>query len=258
MLRWIDDQRFVIGQTTFLTTGDKDWNDTRFRTFFMSAVSRADRFVVCKSRTSIDRYVELVRQLSAKNIVELGIMKGGSTAFFAEIAQPKMMVAVDITRDRVEALEEFLEQQDLAKRVKAYYGVDQADQVALRAILDKEFANAPLDLVVDDASHRLDATRAAFNALFPRLRPGGVYVIEDWSWAHAFHGADLGNIGPPLTNLVFEIIVACATLRDLIDSIQVDWGSAFVTRGAGPIEGAFDIAEPMTIARAEGTAALPG
>jgi predicted methyltransferase len=35
-----------------------------------------------------------------------------------------------------------------------------------------------LDLVVDDTSH-LGPTRASFNTLFPRLRPGGVYVIED-------------------------------------------------------------------------------
>jgi hypothetical protein len=63
MLRWIDDQRFVIGETSFLTTSEGDWNDTRFVTFFMSADSTVDRFVVWKSRASTDRFAELVQQL---------------------------------------------------------------------------------------------------------------------------------------------------------------------------------------------------
>ena len=38
----------------------------------------------------------------------------------------------------------------------------------------------PLDLVIDDASHLYGPTMASFEVLFPRLRPGGLYVIEDW------------------------------------------------------------------------------
>ena len=41
-----------------------------------------------------------------------------------------------------------------------------------------------LDLVIDDASHLLPETTASFNVLFPRLRAGGLFVIEDWSWQH--------------------------------------------------------------------------
>jgi len=41
-----------------------------------------------------------------------------------------------------------------------------------------------LDLVVDDASHTYEETRVSFEFLFPLLSSGGIYVIEDWSWAH--------------------------------------------------------------------------
>jgi hypothetical protein len=44
--------------------------------------------------------------------------------------------------------------------------------------------SAPLDLVIDDASHIYGPTKASFQALFPLLRPGGLYLIEDWAWAH--------------------------------------------------------------------------
>jgi hypothetical protein len=46
-------------------------------------------------------------------------------------------------------------------------------------IIATEFGAMPLDLVSDDASHLLRETRASFNALFPRLRSGGEYIIED-------------------------------------------------------------------------------
>ena len=53
----------------------------------------------------------------------------------------------------------------------------------LRQIILRELADE-LDLVVDDASHTYEETKASFEFLFPLLRPGGIYVIEDWSWAH--------------------------------------------------------------------------
>ena len=55
-----------------------------------------------------------------------------------------------------------------------------AHTARLAEIVDEAFGDEPLDLVVDDCSHRYKPSRASFNELFPRLRPGGVYVIEDW------------------------------------------------------------------------------
>ena len=38
------------------------------------------------------------------------------------------------------------------------------------------------DLIVDDASHYGVAVTAAFRNLWPLVRPGGYYVVEDWWW----------------------------------------------------------------------------
>jgi len=54
--------------------------------------------------------------------------------------------------------------------------VNKADLAALTQICGQAFAGEPIDLIVEDASHFYAETRAAFRALFPRLRPGGVYI----------------------------------------------------------------------------------
>jgi hypothetical protein len=51
----------------------------------------------------------------------------------------------------------------------------------LTEILETEF-ESDLDLVIDDGSHLAEQTETTFATLFPRIREGGFYVIEDWNW----------------------------------------------------------------------------
>jgi hypothetical protein len=61
------------------------------------------------------------------------------------------------------------------ERIRIFQG-RQAD----REFLDRVTAvTGPLDIVIDDGSHRNDDVVASFEALFPRLRDGGIYAIED-------------------------------------------------------------------------------
>ena len=39
-----------------------------------------------------------------------------------------------------------------------------------------------VDVVIDDATHASPHQQAAFRAFFPKLRPGGLYIIEDLRW----------------------------------------------------------------------------
>ncbi len=43
----------------------------------------------------------------------------------------------------------------------------------------------PLDIVIDDASHASHHQQNAFLEIFPQLRPGGLYIIEDLRWQPA-------------------------------------------------------------------------
>ena len=233
MIEWIDDARLRVGDTRFLLAA---WFDMK---------GSAERLLLCKTRAMVETYEDLVSRLRPRNIVELGIFRGGSTAFLAAAAKPDKLVAVEFEEQPCEPLEGFITAHDLEDVLKPYYGVDQADRPRVEAILDAEFGSSPLDLVVDDASHYLPETRASFNLLFPRLRPGGVYVIEDWQWAHARLEESPEGMWPerpPLSMLVFELVMACPSAPGAIAELSIDPTMVVVTRGEDDLDpDTFDI-----------------
>jgi hypothetical protein len=61
------------------------------------------------------------------------------------------------------------------ERIRIFQGSQDDEQV-----LERLAAQAgPLDVVIDDGSHRWSDQITAFKALYPHLAPGGCYVIED-------------------------------------------------------------------------------
>lgn len=58
---------------------------------------------------------------------------------------------------------------------------DQGDEAFL-ASMAREFG--PFDIVIDDGSHISHHIIPSFNALFPHVKPGGLYVIEDLASAY--------------------------------------------------------------------------
>ena len=205
--------------------------------------SSDDRFFIMKPRWQIERYEQLFKQDAPKNIFELGIWDGGSTAFIAQLARPRKLVAVDLKPVPCAALANFIQKQGLSSSVVPYYGVDQADQQRLSEIVDRDFRGEALDLVVDDASHQVIPTRASFNVLFPLVKPGGTYLIEDWSWAHNVAIPENAKEWTPLTLFILELMFVCAHHPTVIEEIVLKKGSAFVRRGPANLDPkAFDVA----------------
>lgn len=173
-LRWEGDDRLVVGPTSFdLTVDPARW----------AASSSADRFVLLKTRRMVEAFVRNVPD-RVERVVDLGIFKGGSIALCCELFHPERIVGVDLEPARVQALDEFVDRRSLGRSVELHFGTDQGDREALTRIVEDGSGGRPLDLVVDDGSHLYTPTRASLEVLLPRLRPGGVYVIEDWGWAH--------------------------------------------------------------------------
>jgi predicted O-methyltransferase YrrM len=176
---WSSDDVFNVGETAYFLVEFQQ----PLRALHASR-SAPNGFAIYKTRDQIDAFVRLVAHFRSSRIVELGIWEGGSTALLAQLAQPDKLVAVDITPEPVPGLERFVASHALHGRVRPHYGIDQADGRRLGDIVASEFSGDPIDLVIDDASHLLAPTRASFDVLFPKLRTGGLFVIEDWCWEH--------------------------------------------------------------------------
>jgi hypothetical protein len=184
------------------------------------------------------------------NVIDLGFHKGGSVALYQELFNPSHLVGIDLRSRRVEALDQFIAQNSLDDKVRTYYETDQGDLDGLRDIVSENFGDEPLDLVVDDCSHLYEMTKASLNMLLPRLRPGGLYVIEDWDWAHwpgdHWQGAENQYAGEPssLSKLILELVMVVASRPDVISEMSVLNSQVYLTRGGGAVtDTGFDVSK---------------
>lgn len=87
-------------------------------------------------------------------------------------------------------------------------------------------------------------SKASFNLAFPQLRPGGVYILEDWVWAHneSFQQPDNAWVGNPgLTNLVFELIMLAGSRSDIISRLVLVRGFVMLWRGKADLGNDFSL-----------------
>jgi predicted O-methyltransferase YrrM len=236
-LTWQSDGRCIVGDLTFQTL-PADLLDQDEPTM---STAGAD-FLLFKHRATVERYAEVLEELGPMHIFELGILEGGSTALLRELAQPCVIAAVDRRPPLNPALRDYVSRRQLDDVIRIHTDVDQADRSHLAKIAEEAFGDEPLDLVVDDCSHRYEATRASFNELFPRLRLGGVYAIEDWDWTRYKRIAEMWADQVPLTRLILEIMLVLASSSNLISEVAVADGLVQVKRGNAKIDSrGFDI-----------------
>ena len=57
------------------------------------------------------------------------------------------------------------------------FQADASNPAALQAVVDS--IGGELDIIIDDASHASDHQQITLGALFPALKPGGLFIIED-------------------------------------------------------------------------------
>ncbi len=237
-LEWLDDSRFSLDRQVYrISTGEEP------RTHSVSG----DDLLLVKPRFLIDHYVELAAAVApGARVVELGIYEGGSTAFLAQLLRPRSLVAIDIATERAPALDRFIAEHDLGASVRPLYNIDQGDADELARVIDDHIGDEALDLVIDDASHHYVPTRTSFSHLFPRLRAGGLFVIEDWDWAHhpdELWQADGGYFRrfPALTNLIVEILMLAGSDTDVVRKVVVHPAMAVVERGSAPLDPVMDL-----------------
>jgi hypothetical protein len=241
-LTWQSDQRCVVGGLTFQILPDDFLDRDQLRI----AMAGAD-FLLLKRRFVVERYAEVLRKIRPLRIFELGILEGGSTAFLWEFAHPLGIAAIDHRTPHMPALRDYMSRRELDDVIQIHTDVDQADRSRLAKIAEDAFGDERLDFVVDDCSHMYEATRASFNELFPRLRSGGLYAIEDWDWTREEKIARMWADKVPLTRLALELALVHASRSGLIAEITMAPGVMLVQRGDENVDPrGFDMFEGIT------------
>jgi SAM-dependent methyltransferase len=154
----------------------------------MTATNRpidASRYDTDKSQHQhyLRRYEEYFRPLVGADIrlLELGIFHGGSLLLWRDYFEKGLIVGLDLNPVTIE---------DTTNRIQIYQGQQQDTELLDR--IGRECAPAGFDVIIDDCSHIGELTRISFWHLFDNhLKPGGLFVIEDWSasyWDSWFDG----------------------------------------------------------------------
>ena len=207
--------------------------------------STGRRIYLHKDRRFLSALTAVVDPVAPKRIVEVGIFDGGSTIYWAERYRAIRLVAFDIA-PRAPHLVQYIERHNLADTIRIHFGTAQDDTPTLRAAMTRDFGNAAVDFIVDDASHWHSETRATLECLFPYLRAGGVYVVEDWAWAHHKNWpAGLWAERPLMSRLLSELMLVCGSGRGVIDRMEIDPNFAALWRGTTPLptDGSFRLAD---------------
>ncbi|TXG38859.1 class I SAM-dependent methyltransferase [Seonamhaeicola maritimus] len=85
-------------------------------------------------------------------------------------------------------------------RIKIFKG-SQVDKMFLNMVLRQ---TGELDLIIDDGSHINEHVIETFKILFPKLKDGGIYVIEDTQASYwKDKGGDSENLNNPKTMMSF-------------------------------------------------------
>jgi len=216
-LAWQSDREFSVDGIKFFCAFDD-----------FSLKTTRERLVILKSRDVLQNYVEVFSAAEPRNMLEFGIFQGGSPALFSLWFELEKFVGIDVCPP-IKEFDDFCSTHAIGKRIRSYYGVSQTDERRINEIMRVEFGETPLDVVIDDASHLYGATRRAFEIAFPYLRPGGTYVIEDWGWAH-WPGSRIFMGKTPLSMLIMELVMLCASRSDIISEVRIFPSFAFIKK----------------------------
>lgn len=141
-------------------------------------------------------------------LLEIGVMQGASLRMWHDYFPRALVVGIDVVLE-APGLD------GLAPAVRTAR-VDQSDDAQLRRFAeDLRAERGGFDLVIDDGSHLCRHQILSFKTLFPFVKPGGVYFVEDVTTSYRTEPYG-GGLGRPDTFLRFA--------QDLVSFIPMSMG----------------------------------
>jgi len=115
----------------------------------------------------LDAYEKYFEPLKDKklNVLEIGVFNGASVKMWSDYFINSQIFGIDyVDKSKYDA-----------EKIKTII----ADQ-ANREQLTKVFQDLPeMDIIIDDGGHTMEQQQVSLGVLFPYLKDGGIYVIED-------------------------------------------------------------------------------
>lgn len=122
----------------------------------------------------IDVYAQLFEscRLSAKRVLEIGILTGHSLRMWEEYFENAEVHGVDINDHPLDIA-------DLKPMIaEGTHHISLLDATDLGQV-NATFGEMSFDVVIEDASHSLEQQLALYSIFGPRVSAGGIYVVED-------------------------------------------------------------------------------
>ncbi|MFT7058096.1 MAG: hypothetical protein ACJASV_000596 [Pseudorhodobacter sp.] len=137
--------------------------------YFRHFLARTDERVLVKMDHYMDVYDDILAPWAGRTVsfLEIGVYLGGSLRMWRDFFSPmSQLTFLDI---------------DPACKLLELAGTtveigDQTDTVFLGKTADEY---GPFDIIVDDGGHKMNQQIISFQALWPRLNDGGLYIVED-------------------------------------------------------------------------------
>jgi hypothetical protein len=151
-------------------------------------------------------YKELLASAApAPRILEVGVYCGDSLRMWKEWFPEAIICGVEIS-----ATHKPLWPQDIPVLI-----TDQCDPALAARVLF--YSNDGYDLVIDDASHYGMLSKETYRLLWPVVRPGGWYVLEDWAVGLVDNPHFPSYAGTSMVDLAKDFITDLKPEKDLTD-----------------------------------------
>jgi demethylmacrocin O-methyltransferase len=182
----------------------------------MSLDELADKFGTDKATNGPDEhgytliYEQYLQPLKKLNLtlLEIGLSGGGSAqmwdAYF-ERAELHFLEIDDRSFNKIRPL--------LSERCHLHQG-DQSNPTDLQRLVTK--IGKPLDIIIDDGGHTMEQQLTSFRELFPHVKSGGMYIIEDLHTSYWNMWGGSGTQQSPAANEGTTVYF----LRKLIDDLN--------------------------------------